>query len=95
MVVSVVVGDAVAGNDVPEADGAECDKAKVTAVQKSPPLPLAEEDRAATDVGDLISILQILVRSKKLHRLLTNLVCETIKLFKQRVVHCLSQIWKN
>ena len=59
MVISVVVRDAVARDDVPEANGAERDEAKVAAVQESPPLPLAEENRATTDVGDLSSISQI------------------------------------
>ncbi len=59
MVVSIVVGDAVARDDVPEADGAECNEAEVAAVQESPPLPLAEENRTTTDVGDLVWISKI------------------------------------
>ena len=44
-------GDAVAGNDVAEADGAERDEAEVASVEEAPPLPLAEEQRPAADVG--------------------------------------------
>ena len=59
MVISVVVGDTVAWDDVPESDGTERDEAKVAAVQESPSLPLAEENRATTDVGDLVSISKV------------------------------------